>query len=64
MRVVGIYWTMGDSASSRGKLDWLAPQVVPVQLDQIEGVEKLVGVVVAWLPVGAGAVRVASRGSK
>ena len=36
----GIYWTIGDSASSRVKLDCLPPQVVAVQLDQIEDVEE------------------------
>src|SRR6516164_7297856 len=40
MRVVGIYWTIGDSASSRVKLDWIAPQVVAVQFDQVEGVQE------------------------
>jgi hypothetical protein len=40
MRVVGIYWTIGDSASSRVKLDWIAPQVVAVRLDQVEGVQE------------------------
>jgi hypothetical protein len=40
MRVVGIYWTIRDTTSSRVKLDWLAPQVVPVQFDEIEGVEE------------------------
>ena len=36
----GIYWTIGDSATSRVKLDCLPPQVVAVQLDQIEDVEE------------------------
>ena len=40
MRVVGIYWTIGDSASSRVKLDWIAPQVVAVQFNEVEGVEE------------------------
>jgi hypothetical protein len=40
MRVVGIYWAIRDSASSRVKLDWIAPQVVAVQLDEVKGVEK------------------------
>jgi hypothetical protein len=38
--VVGIYWTIGDSASSRVKLDWLAPQVIAIQFDEVEGVEE------------------------
>ena len=40
MGVVGIYWAIRESASSRAKLDWIAPEVVAVQLDQIEGVEE------------------------
>ena len=40
MGVVGIYWAIRESASSRAKLDWIAPEVVAVQLDQVEGVEK------------------------
>ena len=38
--MVGIYWTIGDSASSRVKLDWIAPQVVAVQFNEVEGVEE------------------------
>ena len=38
--MVGIYWAIRESASSRVKLDWLGGAGRHIKLDQVEGVEE------------------------